>query len=104
MCENSALPSIAQAIFFVGAIVGGLLFGWIADRYGRVSALLGTNTLGFIGGMATAGVSNFWGFCLCRFIVGMAFDNCFTMMYILGKTTIYCMNFAIHMNHEHKIE
>ncbi|GLV32144.1 uncharacterized protein CBL_11898 [Carabus blaptoides fortunei] len=83
VCENSALPSIAQAIFFVGAIVGGLVFGWIADRYGRVSALLGTNVLGFIGGVATAGVSNFWGFCVCRFIVGMAFDNCFTMMYIL---------------------
>lgn len=83
VCEQSALPSIAQAIFFVGAIVGGLLFGWIADRYGRVSALLGTNMMGFIGGVATASVSNFWGFCVCRFLVGMAFDNCFTMMYIL---------------------
>lgn len=36
-------------------------------------------------GVATAFVGNFWMFSLCRFFVGFAFDNCFTMMYILGK-------------------
>ncbi|XP_018573275.1 organic cation transporter protein [Anoplophora glabripennis] len=83
VCENSALPSTAQSIFFCGAILGGLVFGWIADRFGRIPALLGTNIVGFIGGIATAFCSSFWSFCVCRFLVGMAFDNCFTMMYIL---------------------
>jgi hypothetical protein len=27
VCENSYLPTLSQSIFFVGAIVGGLLFG-----------------------------------------------------------------------------
>lgn len=27
VCENSYLPTLAQSIFFVGAIVGGLIFG-----------------------------------------------------------------------------
>lgn len=36
-------------------------------------------------GVSTAFVGNFWTFSLCRFLVGFAFDNCFTMMYILGK-------------------
>ncbi|XP_026475528.1 carcinine transporter-like [Ctenocephalides felis] len=83
VCQNAALPSFAQAIFFCGAIVGGLLFGWVADRYGRIPALTGTNVVGFLAGMGTAFVTNFWQFCLCRFLIGMAFDNCFTMMYIL---------------------
>lgn len=85
VCDNAALPTIAQSIFFLGAIVGGLIFGWIADRFGRIPSLVGCNMIGFIAGVATAFVGGFWQFSLCRFLVGFAFDNCFTMMYILGK-------------------
>ncbi|XP_040159293.1 carcinine transporter [Anopheles arabiensis] len=83
VCDHAYLPTLAQSIFFLGAIVGGLLFGWIADRYGRIPALAGCNLIGFAAGVATAFVGNFWQFSLCRFLVGFAFDNCFTMMYIL---------------------
>ncbi|CRK95636.1 CLUMA_CG009094, isoform A [Clunio marinus] len=83
VCDNDHLPTLSQSIFFLGSIVGGLLFGWIADRYGRIPALAGCNLMGFIAGVATAFASNFWQFSLCRFFVGFAFDNCFTMMYIL---------------------
>lgn len=85
VCDKAALPSVAQSVFFCGAILGGLVFGWVADRYGRIPALTGTNIVGFAAGVGTAFVTNFWQFSLCRFLVGMAFDNCFTMMYILGK-------------------
>ncbi|KAK3925105.1 Organic cation transporter protein [Frankliniella fusca] len=83
VCENAALPNVAQSVFFLGAIVGGLLFGWVADRWGRVPALVGSNVVGFVAGIATAWSASFWAFSLCRFLVGFAFDNCFTMMYIL---------------------
>nr|XP_034173980.1 organic cation transporter protein-like isoform X1 [Osmia lignaria] len=83
VCEYDALPTMAQSIFFVGAIFGGLIFGWIADRYGRIPALIGANLTGCFAGIATAFTNNFWQFTLCRFFVGFAFDNCFTMMYIL---------------------
>jgi len=85
VCENSALPTTAQSVFFVGAIFGGLIFGWIADRYGRIPALVGANVTGFLAGVATVLAGSFWEFALCRFFVGFAFDNCFTMMYILGN-------------------
>ncbi|CAG4948732.1 unnamed protein product [Parnassius apollo] len=83
VCEKDNLPATAQAIFFCGAIVGGLVFGWIADKYGRIPALVGTNIMGFTAGVGTAFCSSFWSFAACRFLVGLAFDNCFTMMYIL---------------------
>ncbi|XP_020280185.1 organic cation transporter protein [Pseudomyrmex gracilis] len=83
VCEHSALPTTAQSVFFIGAIFGGLIFGWIADRYGRIPALVGANVTGFLAGVATVLAGSFWEFALCRFFVGFAFDNCFTMMYIL---------------------
>ncbi|KAH9642669.1 hypothetical protein HF086_011026 [Spodoptera exigua] len=83
VCEKDNLAATAQAIFFCGAIVGGLVFGWIADKYGRIPALVGTNLLGFSAGIGTAFCNSFLTFALCRFFVGLAFDNCFTMMYIL---------------------
>ncbi|KAL2740573.1 organic cation transporter protein [Vespula squamosa] len=83
VCDDSALPNTAQSIFFVGAIFGGLIFGWIADRFGRVPALVGANITGFLSGVATVFAGNFWQFSVCRFFFGFAFDNCFTMMYIL---------------------
>lgn len=85
VCQYDALPTIAQSIFFIGAIFGGLIFGWIADQYGRIPALIGANLMGFLAGVATAFTVSFWQFTLCRFFVGFAFDNCFTMMYILGN-------------------
>ncbi|XP_058810792.1 organic cation transporter protein-like [Phymastichus coffea] len=83
VCDNAALPTFAQSIFFVGAIFGGLIFGYIADRYGRIPALVGANFIGFVSGVCTIFSHNFWEFALCRFFFGFAFDNCFTMMYIL---------------------
>ncbi|XP_022122025.2 carcinine transporter [Pieris rapae] len=83
VCERDNYPATAQSIFFCGAIFGGLIFGYIADKYGRVPAILGTNMTGFVAGVATAFTNSFWSFCLCRFLVGLAYDNCFMVMYIV---------------------
>uniref|UniRef100_A0ABK9NEP8 Major facilitator superfamily (MFS) profile domain-containing protein n=1 Tax=Glossina morsitans morsitans TaxID=37546 RepID=A0ABK9NEP8_GLOMM len=83
VCDKAAYPTYAQSIFFLGAICGGLLFGWVADKFGRIPSLIGCNLVGFAAGVTTAFVTNFWQFALMRFFVGFAFDNCFTMMYIL---------------------
>ncbi|XP_048488030.1 carcinine transporter isoform X3 [Plutella xylostella] len=83
VCDKDNYPATAQAVFFCGAIVGGLIFGWIADKYGRIPALIGTNMCGFAAGVGTAFANSFWSFCLCRFLVGLAYDNCFMVMYII---------------------
>lgn len=83
VCERDSYPATAQSIFFCGAILGGLIFGRVADDYGRIPALVGTNLAGFAAGVGTAFCNSFWSFCLCRFLVGLAYDNCFTVMYII---------------------
>lgn len=83
VCDKDNYAATAQSVFFCGAILGGFIFGWIADKYGRIPALVGTNVAGFIGGIGTVFSNDFLSFCLCRFIVGLAYDNCFIIMYIV---------------------
>jgi len=83
LCDEAYKATLAQSIFFVGAICGGLVFGWLSDKYGRIPILISTNMVGFIGGISTVGVTSFWQFCLCRFVVGLAYDNAFVIPYIL---------------------
>ncbi|CAG2059985.1 unnamed protein product, partial [Timema podura] len=84
VCDQDYLGTIAQSIFFVGAIVGSLIWGWMGDRFGRLPALVGSNAIGLIAGIASAFCNTFWSFCLCRFLIGLAYDSCFALMYILG--------------------
>ncbi|XP_046593907.1 solute carrier family 22 member 13-like [Neodiprion lecontei] len=83
VCDKQYLVNLAQSIFFVGSIFGGILFGWMADKYGRIPVLVVANMFGFFAGMATVFARRFWHFGVCRFLVGFASDNNFTMMYIL---------------------
>ncbi|XP_068628771.1 beta-alanine transporter-like [Battus philenor] len=83
VCEFSGFVPLAQTIYFVGSLVGGIFFGWMADRFGRVPAVVGTNLVACVGGLGTIYTTGIWDFIFCRFLVGMAFDNCFMMMYIL---------------------
>ncbi|XP_033336293.2 organic cation transporter protein [Megalopta genalis] len=83
VCENAFLGSAAQSAFFVGSIIGGLIFGYIADHHGRIPALVACNTVGFIASVGTAFCNSFWSFCLARLVVGTSFDNCFNVLFII---------------------
>lgn len=41
VCEHGKKVPISSATFFAGSIVGTLLFGSLADLFGRVPALIG---------------------------------------------------------------
>ncbi|CAB3221117.1 unnamed protein product [Arctia plantaginis] len=83
VCDRSSYVPTAQATFFVGAVVGTIVFGWTADRFGRVPAIILTNLIGGIGSIGTSFTTDVWDFMLCRFIVGLSFDNCFMVLYVL---------------------
>lgn len=83
VCDHAFLGSAAQSAFFVGSIIGGLVFGYIADHYGRIPALVACNAIGFIASVGTAFCNSFWSFCLARMVVGTSFDNCFNVLFII---------------------
>ncbi|KAG6802461.1 carcinine transporter [Apis mellifera caucasica] len=83
VCDHAFLSSAAQSAFFVGSMLGGLIFGYIADHYGRIPALVACNAVGFIASVGTAFCDSFWSFCLARLVVGSSFDNCFNVLFII---------------------
>ncbi|XP_015597114.2 organic cation transporter protein-like [Cephus cinctus] len=101
VCDQAYLVNLAQSIFFIGSICGGFLFGWLADKKGRIPVLVCTNVMGLIGGLATTFSTAFWQFSLCRFIVGFAYDNTFVIMYILVLEYIgpKCRTFVGNMSY-----
>ncbi|EFX66941.1 hypothetical protein DAPPUDRAFT_262369 [Daphnia pulex] len=74
VCEDDLRANFAQAMFFSGAIVGILLFGLLADWYGRLPVLVLRNVLSCGAGVATESFRGFVDFVVCRFLVGMAYD------------------------------
>ncbi|KAH0945541.1 hypothetical protein HN011_010348 [Eciton burchellii] len=104
VCDKTYLGSAAQSAFFVGSIIGGLIFGYIADHYGRIPALVSCNAVGFFASVATAFCNSFWSFCLARLIVGSSFDNCFNVLFIIVieyvgpkyRTLVANMSFGIY--------
>lgn len=103
VCEKDSYQAIAQSMFFVGSIVGGFVVGWVADRFGRLQAVVFSNMIGCITGIATTFVTSFTQFTICRFIMGMSYDNCMIMAYLIlleyvapkYRTVMANMSFAI---------
>ncbi|XP_047997891.1 carcinine transporter-like [Leguminivora glycinivorella] len=83
VCDKDSYQASAQSIFFVGSIVGGFLIGWIADRYGRLPAAAVCNVIGGVSGVITIFAKNFVQFAVCRFFMGMSWDNSMLMVYLL---------------------
>ncbi|XP_050574903.1 carcinine transporter-like isoform X2 [Bombus affinis] len=83
VCDREYLVSTAQAIFFCGSIIGGFLVGWIADHKGRIPALMFCNGVALFASIFTASANSFWSFAVCRFLTGLAFDNCINIPLII---------------------
>ncbi|CAG4958225.1 unnamed protein product [Colias eurytheme] len=83
VCDKASLVPWTQSISFLGSIVGGILCGTLADRYGRLPVLILANAFGAIGNIASMFTSGFWDFAACRFVAGMCVDSCFILIFIL---------------------
>ncbi|XP_045592126.1 organic cation transporter protein [Procambarus clarkii] len=83
VCDREWYATLAQSVFFLGAVCGGLICGWAADRYGRMPVLVATNFVGAVTSLLTATSTSLADFLVYRFLAGFAFDNIFVMMYVL---------------------
>ncbi|KAF5925991.1 hypothetical protein HPG69_016027 [Diceros bicornis minor] len=72
VCTHKTLPQLSLSIFMAGMLVGSLMFGTLADRLGRQKVLIWTYLQLAVSGTCAAFTPNFSGYCICRFLLGMA--------------------------------
>lgn len=85
VCDETVNLAIGQSLFYVGSVFGTLLFGYLADKYGRLPTMILSNLSGAVGDFATSFTYNLTQFAVCRFVSGLATDTCFYLMYIMGN-------------------
>lgn len=86
VCQNAWKSTLGQSMFFIGSVVGSLVFGILADKIGRLHILVISNLIAMVGNVLTMFATDVMLFSMCRLISGLATDSNFVMMYILGET------------------
>lgn len=103
VCDMRSLKQMGQTVYMGGVLVGAIIFGGLADRYGRRILVLISNLLMAVSGTGVAFSTSFSMYCLFRFGCGMALSgvglNTFSLIVewiptrvrtLMGTLTGYC--------------
>ncbi|XP_037816723.1 organic cation transporter-like protein isoform X1 [Lucilia sericata] len=83
VCGSAYKSAVGQSFYFLGAVIGTISFGVLADRIGRLPSICLTTITGGLGDFLSSFVNSVELFALTRFICGLATDTFFVLMYIL---------------------
>lgn len=83
ICEKAWLSNFTQTICMFGVLMGSIIFGFIADRYGRRPALLISCMLILVTSVGEAFCKVYWLFTAVRFFVGLATAGTMLCSFIL---------------------
>lgn len=70
MCDDAYKSDLATTVYFAGVMMGGIVFGILADKYGRKRVLIVTLFLSGIVGIVTFLLRTFPAYIVLRFFLG----------------------------------
>ncbi|XP_039594824.1 solute carrier family 22 member 7-like isoform X1 [Polypterus senegalus] len=73
VCDKKGLNQATATFFFIGVMLGAVVFGYLSDKFGRKTMLLVSYILSFIFGLASAFSVSYVMFVILRFLTGMSF-------------------------------
>ncbi|XP_072182317.1 organic cation transporter protein-like [Diadema setosum] len=88
VCDQSSLPNLAQSLFFVGVLVGSVLFGTISDVIGRRLVIYISMALQGCLGIAIAFSPNYATFTTLRVFMGAANTGVFLIAFVVGAELV----------------
>ncbi|TRY67998.1 hypothetical protein DNTS_007247 [Danionella cerebrum] len=84
VCEKATLNNIGSSIYMFGLLVGAVLFGALADKYGRRIIILVGLAIQAVFGVGVAFAPNFYIYVLLRFVVGTTVSAVIMNAFVLG--------------------
>lgn len=72
VCDREGLRGFSQTIFMLGILIGNMVIGGLADKYGRRMPLCFAVTIQLVSGVFSSYTTNFWVFSISRFITAFA--------------------------------
>ncbi|XP_061788961.1 solute carrier family 22 member 7-like isoform X1 [Nerophis lumbriciformis] len=71
VCDWKHLPKMTSTIFFIGVMMGAVVFGVLSDNYGRKRCLLASYIIGMTFGFCSAFAKSYVMFAALRFLSGV---------------------------------
>ncbi|KAF6730352.1 Solute carrier family 22 member 6 [Oryzias melastigma] len=84
VCENASMNNLGSSIYMFGLLVGALVFGNLADKYGRRIIILISLAIQAVFGTAAAFAPNFYVYTALRFMVGTSISGVIMNAFVLG--------------------
>lgn len=84
VCDRKHLAKTTSTIFFVGVMMGSLVFGYFCDKYGRKSTLLASYIMSIVFGFSSAFANSYIMFVVLRFLTGFGLAGIMINTIVLG--------------------
>ncbi|XP_068198918.1 solute carrier family 22 member 6-A isoform X2 [Antennarius striatus] len=84
VCDRASLNNIGSSFYMFGLLVGAIVFGTLADKYGRRIIILISLSIQAVFGCAAAFAPNFYVYTALRFIVGTSISGVIMNAFVLG--------------------
>ncbi|KAM7394994.1 hypothetical protein PAMA_006644 [Pampus argenteus] len=84
VCDSASLNNLASSIYMFGLLVGAVVFGHLADKYGRRIIMLVSLAIQAVFGVGVASAPNFYIYVALRFMVGTSISGVIMNAFVLG--------------------